>query len=178
MNCEKCKNKIAAVFYADDTGGRHSLCESCAAILGHIGRYEPSAEEKEQAPDSFIPECRLSALSPDLLSLPIYSSQSETAQIKCQYCSCTLDSAISTGEVGCSECYSIFSSFLFPLSLDIEMASGARMPQSRREDIGRIKALESTKKKLRAAIDSEDFELAAALRDEIRRLEAGKKGKR
>ncbi len=171
MNCEKCKNKAAVVFYADDAGGRHSLCESCAAILGHIGRFEPYSEEKNQAPDSFTPICRLSSLSHAAPPLPILSASLENGKLRCQYCATELVSVIQTGEVGCPECYEVFSPFLIPASLDCESAPGARMPLSRRSDIERIHMLTDMKKKLREAIDSESFELAATLRDEIRRLD-------
>ena len=62
MNCESCKNKHATVFYADEGGGRHALCQSCARTLGKISPYSP-AEEVGAAIKPFIPE-------PTLLSLP------------------------------------------------------------------------------------------------------------
>ncbi len=177
MNCEKCKNKTATVFYADDTGGRHSLCESCAAILGHLGRYSPSSAERNDPCDSYTPDCRLFSLSPAATAFPIYASSDDDGKTRCQYCSSSLEAVISSGELGCPECYSAFSKILFPMSLDCENAAGARMPQSRRANIDRIHMLAQMKKKLREAVDSENYELAATLRDEIRRLDGEKKGR-
>ena len=45
------------------------------------------------------------------------------------------------------------------------------MPSSRRADIDRQKALESLKFDMRVAVENENYELAASLRDKVKKLE-------
>ena len=76
-----------------------------------------------------------------------------------------------SGEIGCPECYATFGGTLLPASPTPTSAYAARMPSRRRARLDREKNLNELRVKLRRAIDSEDFELAATLRDNIRALE-------
>ncbi len=170
MNCESCKNKHATVFYADEGGRRHALCQACAQTLGKISPYSPANENAAQKP--FIPE-------PTLLSLTsqkpqrLYARQSpDLPRQVCPYCATSLDVACERGRVGCPECYTVFSELLFPSSLSPEQAAGARMPSSYRSEIDRTRSIAELKAKIKIAIEAENFELAATLRDKIRKLEA------
>lgn len=170
MNCESCKNKHASVFYADEGGGRHALCQSCARTLGKISPYSP-AEEGAGAIKPFIPEPTLLALCEER-PVTIYTRRAgEQAPATCPYCATTLDSVIQNGKVGCPECYTVFRDFLLPSSLTPENASGARMPLSYRSAIDRTRSIADLKARLRIAVESENYELAATLRDKIRKLE-------
>ena len=174
MNCEKCKNKKATVFYADESGGRHSLCASCAASLGKISEY--NASEPQEHSSVFTPQPTLTSLQPLHTSLPIYCSADEQLLMtSCPHCSTSLETAMSRGRLGCPDCYSIFADALLPSSLSAECARGARMPSSRRSAIDRIRSINDLKSRLKIAVESENYELAATLRDEIRRLEAIKR---
>ena len=173
MNCEKCKNKKATVFYADDVGGRHSLCAPCAATLGKISEYDPTDSKKSNVP--FNPPPTLTALQMPSASLLFYCTANETEHTSCPYCNTSLELVISTGKAGCPECYTVFSGTLLPTSLTPENASGARMPSSHRATIDRIRSINDLTSKIKIAIESENYELAATLRDEIRRLESPKR---
>ena len=171
MNCEKCKNKKATVFYADEGGFRHSLCASCASLLGK--EYSPittdGAEEKV-----FIPETSLTLISQR--PLPVFSSyahvESERGALQCSFCGTELSRVIEKGCVGCPECYAIFGPVIFPSTLTPEEAQGARMPSGRRASIDRNRSISELKTKIRIAIESENYELAADLRDRIKALQA------
>ncbi len=174
MNCEKCKNKKATVFYADESGGRHSLCASCAASLGKISEYDAADQKAHGAP--FTPTPTLTSLQAPHTALPSYCSADETLLLTaCPHCSTSLESYISRGRLGCPECYTLFADSLLPSSLSAECAKGARMPSSRRTAIDRIRSINDLKSRLRIAVETENYELAATLRDEIRRLEAMKR---
>lgn len=172
MNCEKCKNKKATVFYADDSGGQHALCAVCAHILGKIA-HRPSSSDEDAVAPPFSPTSSLFSLKRtdyDPLSV-FYSSQNENNEGKCPFCSTSLVSIKRSGRVGCPDCYSVFGEMLFPSVLNVENAIGARMPRRRRIFIEQRRNIASLKKRLRAAVEVEDFELAATLRDEIRKLD-------
>lgn len=173
MNCEKCKNKKATVFYADDVGGRHSLCAPCAATLGKISEYDPADSKRGNLP--FIPSPTLTALQMPPTPLHLYCTANETEHTSCPYCNTPLESAVATGKVGCPECYTVFAGTLLPSSLTPETASGARMPSSHRATIDRIRSINDLKSRIKIAIETENYELAATLRDEIRRLESPKR---
>ncbi len=175
MNCEKCKNKKATVFYADDTGGRHSLCAACATTLGKVSQYDPTDETKNRS-TPFIPQPSLTSLCSHRASLPLYCSANEAdISSTCPYCSTSLESIVTKGRAGCPECYTVFCDLLFPPSLTPESARGARMPSSRRSAIDRIRSINELRSRLKIAVETENYELAASLRDEIRKLEAQKR---
>ena len=174
MNCEKCKNKKATVFYADETGGRHSLCSACAATLGKISNYDPSITDTKGS--SFLPCSSLLSLAPINVTNPLFCSAdtNEEAAV-CPSCSTSLVSLIAGGYAGCPECYTVFGDHIFPTALSPENSRGARMPSSRRESIERIRSISELRSKIRLAVESENYELAASLRDEVRRLESSKR---
>lgn len=174
MNCEKCKNKKATVFYADESGGRHSLCAACAASLGKISEYDHSSHKKTLTP--LIPSPTLNSLQPPEPPLPLYCPSNDSdIQSSCPYCATALDIIVSTGKAGCPECYTVFADNLLPASLNAETAHGARMPSSHRATIDRARSINDLKSRIRIAVETENYELAATLRDEIRRLESPKR---
>ena len=175
MNCEKCKNKKATVFYADETGGRHSLCALCAISLGKISQYDPTQEVSDRI-TPFIPEPTLISLRPKESPLALYCSANESElSSTCPYCSTVLESVVAKGRAGCPECYTVFCDTLFPSSLTPQSARGARMPSSRRALIDRVRSINELKARIKVAVETENYELAASLRDEIRKLESQKR---
>ncbi|MBE6646141.1 MAG: hypothetical protein E7611_00705 [Ruminococcaceae bacterium] len=174
MNCEKCKKKEASVFYADEVGGRHSLCAVCAAALGKVSQYDPTNDQKSHS-TPYIPTPTLTSLCNRTPELPRYYSATEKElSSTCPYCSTSLESIINKGIAGCPECYTAFCDILFPASLTAESARGARMPSSRRDSIDRIRSIKDLRARIKVAIETENYELAASLRDDIRKLEAQK----
>ena len=174
MNCEKCKNKKATVFYADETGSRPSLCAACAATLGKVSGYDPS-QISDQGNRSFLPNPTLLSMTRTEQPIQIYCSANANEEAAvCPSCSTSLVSLVSGGFAGCPECYTVFCDLIFPVSLSPESSRGARMPSSRRDSIERIRSISELRSKIRLAVESENYELAASLRDEVRRLESGK----
>ena len=174
MNCEKCKNKKASVFYADDDGGQHALCAACAQSIGRLTRHSaPSAQDAVSA--LFTVTSSLFSLcyeSNDNFILPCYKQDTDAhGDAKCPFCSSTLSAIRRSGRAGCPDCYTVFSEFLIPTVLTVDTATGARMPRHLRSSIERKRNIASLKQRMRSAVESEDFELAAALRDEIKKLE-------
>ena len=167
MNCENCKNKKATVFYADDTGRKHSLCAVCAAPLGKLAQYTPAAENGS----TFIPPTTLFSLNA-IGEISTLFPTPDTKDIACPYCATSLESASENGKAGCPECYISFSRYAFPATVSPENASGARMPSSYRIAIDRTRSISELKAKIKNAVENENYELAAELRDKIRKLES------
>ena len=171
MNCERCKNKKATVFYADDGGGQHALCVSCAETVGRLAAHPATASEAHGI--GFLPPPVLLSMSCSEEDAPscLISSGDTSEQPKCAYCSTTLDSLVARGSVGCPECYRVFEELLFPASPDSPLAVSARLPHKHRDRISRRNSVATMKKRLKLAVEAENYELAATLRDEIKKLE-------
>ena len=167
MNCEKCKQRKATLFFSDEGGRRHALCAACGAILGKA--VTPSAITQTDASARFVPTPTLASLSgsDNLLTRPAHS---KTAAV-CRGCGMSADEVVSSGELGCPECYATFSGTILTAFPSHASVYSGRMPSRRRARLDREKNLNELRVKLRRAVDSEDFELAATLRDNIKALE-------
>jgi protein arginine kinase activator len=163
MNCEKCKNKKATLFYADEDGTKHALCASCGAIKGKLASFSapPDPTDGESA---YIPE-------PTLLELGAYNLiyAADECEVICKGCGAKVSDLRRLGGISCPECCFAFGNVIFPTLRAPEEA--VKMPNACRERLDKHRAIAEAKAELRRAIETESFELAAALRDRIRRLE-------
>ena len=80
-----------------------------------------------------------------------------------------------TGRVGCPDCYSTFADILNPYvrklhGADRHIGTAPAAPEQPQAD-----PVEALRAQLKAAVESEDYEQAARLRDEIRRMEGEQK---
>ena len=99
--------------------------------------------------------------------------KAHAAQKKCPSCSASYSEITEGGRVGCPVCYSFFASELSPLISSVH-GSGEHVgsvPSRHRAKKERGERLKKLKEELREAVEHENFEHAAALRDEIRALE-------
>ena len=168
MNCEKCKNRKATLFYADDDGKRHALCSICGSGVGKSVNLISNEHAKEKS-SQFLPEPTLNSLISPSAETVIISVPVDNAT--CRTCGITFGEVKSYGELGCPECYTYFETSAFPAIPTADSSLGARMPSARRARLDRERILIETKSELRRAIEKENFELAAILRDKIRSLE-------
>ena len=167
MNCEKCKQRKATLFFSDEGGRRHALCASCGALLGKA--VNPAAILPEESSRRYLPSPTLSCIvkAPSTLMPPTSGGSSEV----CRGCGMSADELIGDGELGCPDCYECFGGRFFPSLPTHSSVYSARMPSARRKRLDRERRLTELRVELRRAIDGECFELAATLRDKIRELE-------
>ncbi len=174
MNCEKCKNKKATLFYADDQGQRHALCPTCgerhSKLLDLNSRPAEKSEEKREI---YLPEPMLSSYWEDFSAFSVLYRRSGNIQMTCKGCGLTSDQLKEDGAPGCPECYEAFAAMLFPTPSPNIPTMNARMPSARRARLDKQKTLTELRVQLRRAVDGENYELAATLRDRIRGLENG-----
>lgn len=172
MNCEKCKNKKATLFYADEHGQRHALCSVCGERQSKLLDLTSLPTEKnEEKQNIYLPEPILLSLTAkeDCFSILFHKDCKNT--ITCKGCGLTSEQLKIGGELGCPECFEAFSALLFPTPTPSIPTMNARMPSARRARLDKQKQLTELKVQLRRAVDSENYELAATLRDRIRGLE-------
>ena len=168
MICEKCKSKKATLFYADESGDRHALCESCGDSINKIGAL---GEKKSPPPTKYIPERTLFAFCEVQGSLLPYIKSKVGSEVICSACGGVLEKMIDKGRFSCPLCYECFEQYIslpYRREKDVHIS---RMPSSRRADIDRQKALEMLRADIRVAVENDNYELAASLRDKMKKLE-------
>jgi len=164
MLCDICKKNQATVHLTeiiDEQMTELHLCEECAR--------EKSMEMEQQ----FGLGDLLAGLS-DLGKTNV--EEKEAMKVKCSVCGLTYDDFRKIGRLGCSECYDSFRKHLAPLLKRIHGASkhygkaplALAKPQKARSE------LEELRMKLQKAIEKEEFEEAARLRDKIKESEKKK----
>ena len=106
----------------------------------------------------------------DLLVKPEASMESSAVSVQvCPECGCAQRDFKKTGRLGCPDCYETFGSLVSPALASMHRGDThkGKVPQralARKSYMDRLGSLEST---LQEAIDSERYEDAARLRDEI-----------
>ena len=102
------------------------------------------------------------------------SDEEATIAGPCSYCHTTVDDFRRTGRLGCPHCYSIYETQLRAILRRIHgsthhLGKVYVPPASTHAD--RSARLAGLKRKLQRAIEAEDFERAAVIRDQIREVE-------
>jgi protein arginine kinase activator len=94
------------------------------------------------------------------------------AELKCSRCGFTQADFKKSGRLGCPECYKTFSEGLSGLLKTMHKGTRhvGKAPETMRHATENADRLKSLQKKLEKAIESENFEEAAHLRDEIKQV--------
>ena len=160
MRCEICKKDEATVHLTEIIDGLRNethLCERCAA-------------EQGMAVKSHIP---LNELLSSLLSVQPTDDELHGASeqdVLCPHCGFTLDQFRKEAVLGCPYDYEVFEKSLLPL---IEKAHDGRtvhhgkVPSKTPSDTKKQIELLNLRQQLSDAVQGEDYELAAKLRDRI-----------
>jgi protein arginine kinase activator len=157
--CSICKEKEATVHLTNISGDKMQkvdLCEECAKSKGM------------NDPTAFSMADELFGLG---AALEIEQAGDGTG-LKCPACGFTQADFKKAGRLGCPECYETFAE---PMgSLLKTMHKGTRhvgkVPESLRQSRDVSDRLKNLQKRITKAIEEEDFEKAAILRDEIKQI--------
>jgi protein arginine kinase activator len=164
MKCENCNN-AATVHLTEIKGGKKiekHLCESCAQQLEGIGGPKGHQPINELLTNFVM----------------AHSGLAKEAGLQCDQCGVTWAEFRQGGLLGCSNDYKVFERELTPLIQrahegathhigKVPTRKGAvGVPAKRRFDV------EKLKKDLARAVEAEDYERAAKIRDQIRTAEA------
>jgi len=93
-------------------------------------------------------------------------------KIECPSCGHTPEDIMASGKIGCSKCYEYYKKDLLPLIEKCQTGATkhvGKVPKNLHPE-----SLSKLENELKAAITKEDYEKAAALRDEIKKLQSGK----
>ncbi len=156
--CRRCSKNATLHITEIREGQAHAihLCESCAREYLESTQKNPS-----DVPDEFG------------VAENAHADISSETNIICPNCGITYSEFRESGRFGCPADYNVFSSELMPLLENIheETTHVGKRPKSRQvasEDQSRMIQLRSQQQE---AIEREDYESAARLRDEIATLE-------
>ena len=161
MLCQKCHKNSATVRYAEVVNGKVNdlnLCQDCLKKQREstVSGFELSAPAVSRT----TPEARL-----DRSRLK--------APRTCKSCGTRLVRALDTGKVGCSACYATFTADLESVIHTLHGGTHHAGKSPGMDDMRtRLREdLQSKRAVLRSAVQLENYEEAAALRDDIRQIE-------
>ena len=161
MLCDVCKEREHVVSLTKMENNAVTfvhLCEKCAAERG----IETTVATPKHPLGDF-----LSAVQQQMVS-----AQADAA--RCSFCSTSLRDFRSSGRLGCAHCYGAFEQSLRELLRKIHGNSrhaGRSYEPPAPVLLERASTLGELRERLRRAIETEQFEVAAALRDQIKGLE-------
>lgn len=160
MQCDVCQEKEATVFLTQIVGGKMqkvNLCEAC------------SKEKGVNDPTGF-------ALADLLLGMGAAQDIERTpGGAKCPVCGFTQADFKKTGRLGCSACYDVFSEGMEAMLKNMHKGSEhiGKAPAAYMKTRQHHARLQDLQGNLEKAVAAEEYERAADLRDQIRRIEAG-----
>jgi protein arginine kinase activator len=161
MVCDNCGSTEAVVHLTQIVNNQmstHRLCEKCAAEKGLESTPEPAA----------FP------LTDFLAQIGKDPAGGDNSATQCSFCGLTFKDFRETGRLGCPHCYETYATHLQRL---------LRRVHGGTQHVGKVylppdpsaseleRRLEALRRKLNRAVEAEDFERAAELRDEIRSME-------
>ena len=158
MMCEKCGKNLATTHIKtviNGTAEEHNLCSFCAAKEGYgsLGGFSLTN--------------MLATMLGDGLEKGL------SAKKRCDVCGSSFADIAQSGKVGCAECYKTFAKELEPSlnRLHGKVTHIGKTIKKVSESETKQQKIDKLKKFLKDAIEKEEFEKAAEIRDEIKKLE-------
>lgn len=167
MLCEQCKKRPATVHYTkvvNDQKTEYHLCEQCAREKGELDFTL-----------GFEPGFSINNLLAGLLDMGSPSRQvgKRAADVsQCPKCGLTYTQFRQTGRLGCGECYTAFERQLEPLLRRIQGTSNhtGKVPGRQGGTLKLEREIGRLERELEAAVEREEYEKAAVLRDQLKDL--------
>jgi len=162
MICQSCEKAQATTHVKTIINGeltQYSLCTECARKLGYGNLLTGLGCDFGSLLGGFFGEVK----------------PEDADTLHCKGCKSSFDDIVRGGKVGCAECYHTFYNRLIPLIQRIHgnTTHCGKVPGSESLQPLPKNQLSLMRSELRDAIESENFEHAAILRDRIKELEGG-----
>ena len=163
MKCEICREAVATVHLTEISNNMKKevhLCESCA-------------QEKGVAIHSQVKNLSLPEFFSQLTDPPEEKDSKKSNE--CQVCGIDYQEFRATGKFGCATDYQVFRKELDYLLDKVhgDTQHKGKMPMRLGMELSKRRQIDDLKKDLRHAVDSEEYEQAANIRDSIHLLERG-----
>jgi protein arginine kinase activator len=163
MKCQVCRKNEATIHLTEIDEGQRSethLCEECAAQEGIMVKSQISINE----------------LLSGLLGVQPAEYQPFDEKIKdmqCPHCGITLDQFRRDAVLGCPYDYQVFEKALLPLLEKVHDGNTAhcgKIPSKIPQDTKKNMELVTLQQQLDVAVQTEDYENAAKIRDKIKKM--------
>ena len=161
--CSVCKEKPATLFLSkissDNKKQDLNLCDVCAKAKG-----------LDNDPMAFlVPDADLML---GLGAAQELEAAAAGADLKCPRCGFSQADFKKSGRLGCPDCYHTFAEGLAGLLKTMHKGTRhvGKAPEALRQSRENVDRMKLLQKKLAKAIGEEDYEMAAALRDEIKTM--------
>jgi protein arginine kinase activator len=164
MYCQNCQKNDATIHLTEITDGLRTethLCEHCAQDEGIAVKSQLS-----------INELLSNLLSTQPSDDELFADGKQ--KISCPHCGCTLEQFTKDAVLGCPYDYEVFEKSLLPLikkAHNGKTTHCGKVPSKTSTDTKEQIELMKLRRDLEAAVQNEDYELAAELRDKINRHE-------
>ncbi len=161
MLCEKCNKNSATIYYQQIINGEKKefhLCNECASKMQGVPSFDNMFKGFL---DSFM----------DMGNVG-YAKQSSFA---CPSCKMTFDEFRQTNKVGCADCYNAFKRQFGSVLKNIHgsVRHSGKIPKNAGAKLYTKREIEKLREELKGAVENEEYEQAAKIRDKIRELEGG-----
>ena len=169
--CQECNQRPAALHFTKIVNGEKTevnLCEKCAQEKGDMFMFAGGS--------GFTFNNLLAGLlniDPSFQK-PNQNTFQQEEILQCSHCSMTFPQFLKVGRFGCAHCYEAFKDQLPPVLKRLHSGNfthSGKIPKRNGGGIHLKKKIDHLKQELRDLITQEEFEKAAEIRDEIRRLE-------
>lgn len=170
MKCERCSKPVTHHITDIEKNGdwhEHHLCHDHAQSF-----LDESAEEKQKKDVTELAKAFISQSGKGAAA----TAESATEKRVCPICKMTFQEFRNTGRLGCPNDYLVFREELMPLLENIhdETRHCGKTPHRAPRDAQTLTSLIQLRNDLKRAVASEDYELAARVRDQIKELESRK----
>lgn len=171
MLCEKCRKNEAKINLVTIMNGQKQevwLCENCAKDIANVPFFNPILKNINLPLQGMITEI--------LSNADMNKSDVDSNKIKetvCSNCGLTYDEFKKSGKLGCANCYKDFQVVLEPRikSLQLGIKHIGKIPKIKGKELVQRQRLKGLKEEMQQLILAEEYERAAIIRDEIKKLE-------
>lgn len=164
MLCQDCNEQQATVHLTQIVNNEKmvlSLCKDCAAKRGFHSPLDNVPFPLAEILSGFIKQ-----------QFPATKDSTPVTDLKCPDCGLTFEGFANTGRFGCGGCYNAFRPRLETIMRKIHGSSlhKGKLPARAADEETPIMEEERLTQELKKAIESEEFERAADLRDKLKAL--------
>jgi len=162
MLCQICGKDTATVHFTEIQDNKMTEIHVCERCAEEKGLHAPP-KEKFNIADI------IAGMADNMTN----TDEERVGHVQCPRCGMLYSSFKETGRLGCAECYAAFQFQLRPLLRRIhgDTRHKGKVPARDGEGASRSRHVQRLYDEIQRAIEREEFEHAAEIRDEIKRLE-------
>jgi len=163
MLCQICGKNPGTVHITEIHDGKMSEMHVCERCAEEKGMHATAKKQKFEIAD----------LLAGMVDGMMGNEEERVGHVQCPRCGLLYSGFKETGRLGCPECYAAFQFQLRPLLRRLHGETHHKGKVPVRDGVGatRSRQIQRLHDELQRAVEREDFERAASIRDEIKRLE-------